>query len=128
MTDTDRGNTASAGNLNSAIRVAVGEALTRVMNSRARGCPPLYWSFVEDRDVLPGGLEGMAGPEYPDAEAGAAIGRWAQRFGLIQHTPPAELAGTTEYSGEIEGRSVRLWAVTNRTQWDQATAHRRVGR
>ncbi|MDQ2708517.1 MAG: hypothetical protein M3Z25_13150 [Actinomycetota bacterium] len=101
----------------------MGEALTRVMNSRAPGCPPLYWSLTADRDVFRGGLDGMAGPEHPDAEAGAAIGRWAQTFGLVQHTPPAELAGTTEYTGEIDRRSVRLWAVTNRTQWDQATTH-----
>ncbi len=110
-----------ADDLNSTIRIAVDVALTGVMNSRAPGCPTLYWSFTDDRDGFRGGLEGMAGPEYPDDEAGPAIGRWAQTFGLFEHPPAAELAGTTEYSGEIGGLSVRLWAVTNRTQWDQAT-------
>ncbi|MDQ2709422.1 MAG: hypothetical protein M3Z25_18140 [Actinomycetota bacterium] len=132
MTTTHR---RSVEDLNSTIRIAVGAALTAVMNSRAPGCPTLYWSFTDDRAGLPGGLEGMAGPEYPDDEAGAAIGWWAQTFGLVEHPPAAELAGTTEYSGEIGGLSVRLWAVTNRTRWDQATttylyatAHLRVGR
>lgn len=101
--------------INDAVSAAVSDAM-RAYATELLGqeLPPLVWSLTPSW-----ALNAYAGPDYAQSEVAEVLARWAQTLGLTQAETSPNMAGSLTYAGEVEGRPVMIWAVTDRTTWER---------
>ena|SRR5436305_13249252 len=105
--------------LNRNLTAAVSHAVTDVMNAYSveragRDLPPLAWSLVTGTGYLTGCASDHAEDQVLDV-----LTRWARALGLTQVSTSPNMAGSVTYTGEVEGRDVVIWGVTDRDTWEQ---------
>jgi hypothetical protein len=101
--------------LNHAISAAVTDVMRAYAAERAgHELPPLAWSLTPSW-----GLNGHAGAAHRESEVAGVLARWAQVLNLTQFAASPGMVGSVAYTGEVEGRRVLIWGVTDRAAWEQ---------
>lgn len=98
--------------LRDTIRVAMNDALAQVVNAEAPQLPELYWTCRKGEDWSEVGVYGLVSWYSTEPVADIAL-RWAVTLGLTE-VVPGRPTGTFEYTGQIHGQPVCVWAITDR--------------
>jgi hydrogenase/urease accessory protein HupE len=110
-----------AGDLNRTLTAAITRVVGQVMNAygnerAGRRLKPLDWSVTSTS----GALTGYVPVDCPEGEVAIAAAAWSWALGLTLAPANPNMAGLVTYTGEVEGRQVVIWGVTDRDIWESA--------
>jgi hypothetical protein len=110
-----------AGDLNRTLTAAITRAVGQVMNAygndrAGRLLKPLDWSVTSSS----GALTGYIPVDCPEGEVAIVVAAWSWAIGLILVPADPNMAGLVTCTGEVEGRQVVIWGVTDRDTWESA--------
>jgi hypothetical protein len=103
--------------INHAISAAVSVMRAYAAEQAGHELPPLAWSLTPSW-----ALNGYAGLAHTESEVAGVLARWAQVLDLTEAVMGPNMAGSLTYAGEVEGRQVVIWGVTDRDTWEQPAA------